>query len=69
MEEQDDEVDIAPGPNAVCFTCGGFRKVSEPRIYLIQATSDLHTAMTMGEWRTCPQCKGTGQLSGLGPPV
>ncbi|GAA2807275.1 hypothetical protein [Saccharopolyspora taberi] len=69
MDGENEGLDIASGPNAVCFTCGGFRKVSEPRIYLVQATADLHTGMTLGEWRTCPQCSGAGQLSGTAPPV
>jgi hypothetical protein len=63
------EVDFAHGPNAVCFTCGGFRKTSEPRVYVIQATEEMQTGMTLGEWRTCPQCDGAGQLPGLQPPL
>ncbi len=59
----------ARGPNTVCFSCGGFRKVSEPRVYVIQATSDTRTGMSMGEWRDCPHCGGVGHLSGLIPPV
>lgn len=57
------------GPNTVCFSCGGFKKISEPRIYVIQATRETETGMTMGEWRTCPQCKGLGILPGITPPV
>jgi hypothetical protein len=68
-ENRETEVNFADGPNAVCFTCGGFRKISEPRLYVIQATADTQTGMTMGEWRTCPQCRGAGQLPGLQPPV
>lgn len=64
-----DEVDFAAGPNAVCFTCGGFRKVSEPRVYVIQATAEMRTAMSLAEWRTCPQCGGAGQLPGLRAPA
>ncbi|GAA0539759.1 hypothetical protein GCM10009533_43630 [Saccharopolyspora spinosporotrichia] len=69
VDEERDRADIAGVPSAVCFTCGGFRKVSEPRIYLIQATADMWTGMTMGEWRTCPQCTGEGQLPGVRPPL
>lgn len=61
--------DFARGPNAVCFTCGGFRKVSEPRVYVIQATADTRAGMTMGEWRDCPHCGGTGRRIGLHPPT
>ncbi|WP_460961965.1 hypothetical protein [Parasphingorhabdus pacifica] len=57
------------GPNTVCFTCGGFRKLSEPRAYAIQATAELTTAMSMGEWRTCHECRGSGRLAGLTPPI
>lgn len=60
---------FASGPNAVCFTCGGFRKISEPRVYAVQATEQVTTGMTMAEWRTCPQCHGDGMLRGLHPPV
>ncbi|MCI2417480.1 hypothetical protein MOQ72_08595 [Saccharopolyspora sp. K220] len=59
----------AYGPNALCFTCGGLRKISEPRLYAVQATEELHTGMTMAEWRTCPHCEGKGYLPGLAPPV
>ncbi|QIZ35814.1 MULTISPECIES: hypothetical protein [Saccharopolyspora] len=65
----DDEQMRAGGPNALCFTCGGMRKISEPRIYVVQATEDMQTGMTMAEWRTCPQCDGKGYLPGLVPPV
>ncbi len=68
MSEQDNPA-FAQGPNTVCFTCGGFRKLSEPRVYVIQATEELQTGMTMGEWRTCPRCGGSGQLPGVHPPV
>jgi hypothetical protein len=64
-----DQVDFASGPHAVCFSCGGFRKVSEPRVYVIQATADMQTGMTMGEWKDCPQCSGAGQLPGIHPPA
>lgn len=64
-----EEVDFATGPHAVCFTCGGFRKISEPRVYVIQATTDMQTGMSLGEWRTCPQCQGSGQVRGLCPPA
>ncbi|GAA4867574.1 hypothetical protein [Saccharopolyspora cebuensis] len=57
------------GRNTVCYSCGGFRKISEPRLYEIQATEELTTGMTMGEWRPCPQCDGAGLLPGLRPPV
>ncbi|MER7083030.1 hypothetical protein SAMN02982929_01717 [Saccharopolyspora kobensis] len=57
------------GPNAICFTCGGFKKVSDPRLYMIQATEDLTTGMTLAEWRGCPQCGGDGILTGIRPPV
>lgn len=60
---------FASGPNAVCYTCGGFRKISEPRLYVVQATEEVATGMTMAEWRTCPQCHGDGMLRGLNPPV
>lgn len=60
---------FARGPNTLCFLCGGFRHISEPRVYAFQATSDLQAGMTMAEWRTCPQCKGAGQLPGLRAPV
>lgn len=63
------EIDFARGPNTACFTCGGFRKVNQPRVYVIQATEELRTAMTMGEWRTCSHCRGAGQLPGLHPPL
>lgn len=61
--------DLGQGPNTVCFTCGGFRKVSEPRVYVIQATAEMQTGMSMGEWRSCPQCDSSGQLPGLRPPA
>lgn len=64
-----DDVEFASGPRAVCFTCGGFRKVSEPRVYVIQATTEIRTAMSLAEWRTCPQCNGSGQMHSLHPPV
>ena len=60
--------DPPPDMRAVCFTCGGFQKIAEPRLYMIQATPDLTTGMTMQEWRTCPQCRGDG-LVPLRPPV
>jgi hypothetical protein len=70
MNEQDGgEIEFSQGPNTACFSCGGFRKVSEPRVYVIQATPDLRTGMTMSEWRSCPQCGGSGQLHGLRPPL
>lgn len=58
-----------PPMRAVCFTCGGFEKLSEPRLYVIQATPELTTGMTMAEWRTCPQCNGEGHLPLRRPPV
>jgi hypothetical protein len=61
--------DFGQGPNTVCFTCGGFRKISEPRVYVIQATAEMQTGMSMGEWRSCPQCASAGQLPGLKPPA
>lgn len=57
-----------PEMRAVCFTCGGLQKITEPRLYMIQATPELQTGMTMHEWRSCPQCGGTGMLP-LRPPV
>jgi len=69
QDEGDDYSAANHGPNAMCFTCGGLRKISEPRLYVVQATEDLQTGMTMAEWRTCPQCKGKGYLPGLAPPV
>lgn len=70
MTDESGEYDLAKsGPNAICFTCGGYKKISEPRIYVIQATEDMQTGMTMGEWRTCPQCQGKGYLPGIVPPV
>ncbi|MGI8308815.1 hypothetical protein [Saccharopolyspora hattusasensis] len=54
---------------ALCFTCGGLRKLGEPRMYVVQATEDMRTGMTTGEWRTRPQCQGTGHLSSLYPPA
>jgi hypothetical protein len=70
-DERDDkdEAEFANGPNAVCYTCGGFRKVSEPRLYAVQATREIETGMTLAEWRTCPQCHGKGQLPGITPPA
>lgn len=69
-EEVGDNAGIAAnGPNALCFTCGGLRKISEPRLYLIQATEDLQTGMTMAEWRSCPRCGGKGYVPGIQPPV
>lgn len=67
----DDDSDDTVGNelNTVCLTCGGFRQVSEPRLYAIQATEDLRTGMTLAEWRVCPQCQGTGLLPSLTPPV
>ncbi|WP_017973386.1 hypothetical protein [Actinopolyspora halophila] len=62
-------VDFSRGPNTVCFTCGGFRKVSEPRLYMIQATEDTRAGMTLGEWRDCPDCRAGGLLPGIRPPV
>ena len=62
------DADFAEGPNTLCFTCGGFRKISEPRLYLIQATTEVQTGMNLSEWRTCPQCEGTGQLPGTPSP-
>lgn len=61
--------DFAHGPNTLCFTCGGFRKLSEPRVYVIQATSDTTAGMTMGEWRDCPHCHGAGHIRGLSAPA
>lgn len=61
--------DFAHGPNTVCLICGGFRKLSEPRIYVMQATSDTTAGMTMGEWRDCPHCGGSGLLRGLRTPA
>ena len=72
MGESDDEdrpPEWASGPNAVCYTCGGLRKVTQPRLYVIQVTEDMQTGMTMNEFRTCPQCDGRGWLPGLVPPV
>ncbi|GAA4846582.1 hypothetical protein [Saccharopolyspora rosea] len=60
---------LAHGPNTLCFTCGGMRKLSNPRIYVVQATEQTETGMTMAEWRTCPQCDGSGMLPGIQPPV
>ncbi|MBE9374155.1 hypothetical protein IQ251_06800 [Saccharopolyspora sp. HNM0983] len=60
---------LPAGPNALCFTCGGLRKLSEPRLYAVQATEDLQTGMTLSEWRSCPQCSGKGYLNGLNPPM
>lgn len=69
MDEQPrGDADFAEGPNTLCFTCGGFRKTSEPRLYLIQATEEMQTGMTLSEWRTCRQCEGAGQLPGLPAP-
>lgn len=58
-----------PIRNTVCPTCGGFRKVNNPRLYQIQVDETLTTGITMGEWKTCPQCNGDGHLPGLQPPV
>lgn len=73
MPDEDDQDDLnelyANGPNALCFTCGGMRKISEPRLYVIQATEDMQAGMTMGEWKTCPHCKGKGYLPGINPPA
>ncbi|MBB5156332.1 hypothetical protein [Saccharopolyspora phatthalungensis] len=72
MADQDDGDDNwveKNGPNSLCFTCAGLRKISEARLYVVQATEDLQTGMTMAEWRTCPQCGGKGYLPGLQPPV
>ncbi|MGW1681318.1 hypothetical protein [Saccharopolyspora sp. NPDC002376] len=69
MTDQGQPPVFAGGPNAICFTCGGFKKVSDPRLYMIQATEDLMTGMTLAEWRGCPQCGGDGILAGLRPPV
>ncbi len=68
MSEKDGPA-FADGPHTVCFGCGGFRKISEPRVYVIQATPELQTGMTMGEWRTCPYCSGAAQLPGLQAPA
>lgn len=52
-----------PGPlAAMCFTCGGFQKINNPRLYQIQVDDRLTTGMTMGEWKVCPQCGGSGRL-------
>ncbi|GAB2740885.1 hypothetical protein GCM10027174_12930 [Salinifilum aidingensis] len=56
------------GPNSVCHSCGGLRSLSEPRLYVIQATEDLCTGMTMAQWRTCPHCSGKGYVPGISPP-
>lgn len=48
--------------SAMCFTCGGFQKVNNPRLYQIQVDERLTTGMTMGEWKVCPQCHGAGRL-------
>ncbi len=64
-----DQPDFARGPNSLCFICGGYRQISEPRLYVVQATRELRTGMTLGEWRPCPQCAGNGQLPDLHPPV
>ncbi|WP_258718653.1 hypothetical protein [Saccharopolyspora gloriosae] len=42
--------------------------MSEPRLYVIQATRETETGMSMGEWRSCPYCGGAGRLPGLQPP-
>lgn len=63
------ERSLADGPSALCVTCGGFCKVSNPRVYVIQATTDTKAGMTLAEWRDCPQCGGTGHLSGLRAPT
>ncbi|GAA0523449.1 hypothetical protein GCM10011581_39400 [Saccharopolyspora subtropica] len=57
------------GPNAVCHTCGGMQKIAAPRLYAVQATTDVTTGMTLAEWRTCPQCGGRGYLPGLQAPA
>ncbi|GAA0524187.1 hypothetical protein GCM10011581_44890 [Saccharopolyspora subtropica] len=66
--ESGDGESTPAGPNAVCHTCGGMQRISTPRLYVVQATNELTTGMTMAEGRTCPQCKGRGSLSGLQPP-
>ncbi|MBB5071977.1 hypothetical protein [Saccharopolyspora gloriosae] len=43
--------------------------MSEPRLYVIQATRETETGMSMGEWRSCPHCGGAGRLPGLQPPI
>lgn len=68
MSTSDDNTEPPRKMHAVCFSCGGFEKISEPRLYMIQATPDLTTGMTMSEWRPCPQCHGRGYLP-LQPPV
>lgn len=68
MSEQD-APKFEDGPNTVCFTCGGFRKCSDARAYVIQATAELTTGMNMAEWRTCRKCHGSGRIAGLTPPV
>lgn len=52
-----------PGPlAAMCVTCGGFQKISNPRLYQIQFDERLTIGMTMGEWKMCPRCGGSGRL-------
>lgn len=67
--DDDDEPHFNSGPHTVCHTCMGMRGYTEPRLYLIQATEDTQTGMTLGEHRTCRDCNGTGKLPGLQPPV
>lgn len=67
--EHSDSEDSENGPNSVCHTCGGLRSLSEPRLYVVQATEKLSTGMTMAQWRTCPHCSGKGYLRGIHPPV
>lgn len=53
--------------SAICFTCGGFQRINNPRLYQIQVDENLVTGMTMGEWKTCPQCHGDGRLPPQAP--
>lgn len=53
--------------SAICFTCGGLQRVTNPRLYQIQVDENLTTGMTMGEWKTCPQCNGSGHLPPQAP--
>lgn len=56
------ELDFDAGPHAICFTCSGVQRTTTPRLYQIQIDEQLTTCITIGEYRTCPQCHGAGQL-------
>lgn len=57
------------GNHVICFSCGGFRMIGQPRVYVMTVSESFETGDSMLSWRRCPQCCGKGILPGLKPPV